>query len=112
MSDQPVYTAEQAIEAAARVLDRFEGAPMKPTKGWPENERDAYIWGQLDAANSWQHAIRAIPIAPLPEVAKTMKWLRRIGDAESTYLADLIERLSAEITALKAERLATEAERG
>lgn len=49
---------EAAKEAAARKLDEHDSAPCRAAGDW---QNDDYIDGQLDAARSWQHAIRAMP---------------------------------------------------
>lgn len=119
MTDQPIHAAEQAIEAAAQAVE----AKM----------RALYEAGLGFSTHELVKAIRAIPIAPMPEVQEVTnisRWLRDfavdwdyatpMGDEEETRIplkcndvrriADLIERLAVENAALKAERPQTYAD--
>lgn len=50
----------EALERAALVLDNHNGQPIEPSDAWSEEFVSGFQTGQLDAATSWQFAIRAL----------------------------------------------------
>lgn len=76
-----------AYERAAKLLDNHDGAPMRPNLSdyWTEDRIDTYETGQMDAALSWQRAIRALAT-----------------DDERGALAEVLAEKDAEIERLRA----------
>ena len=61
----PIQAARnEALEEAARVLDRHDGAPMKANQMLSFDLADYYVAGQLHAGIFWQDAIRALKDTP------------------------------------------------
>jgi len=132
MTDQPIHTAEQMREA---ILHLFEEWKCKNCGKWlhPGDDEccDDPFWGRQRDTAEKEDAIRALSIAPLPDVESAdlcpalRQRARDLRDEQNgwsvitanflDHAADLIERLAAENAALRTQSLpdaATETDAG
>lgn len=60
-AERAAYAAGQR-DMRERAAEAMNGSPIKAPSGWDDEQVEWHETGQIDAANSFRHAIRALPI--------------------------------------------------